>query len=72
MASRKKAKKNAKHSTGDLMHGRSFAGVQWAADENEQTRDIERANGTRLDQSDEFVTDAELEAREARGRGKKS
>lgn len=44
------------------MHGRSFAGANWANDEREQTRDLNRP-----DESDEFVTDAELEKREANG-----
>ncbi len=46
----------------DVMHGRNFAGTNWAADEETQTRAKNRP-----DESDEFVTDAELEAREANG-----
>ena len=51
-----------KHKAKDVMHGRSFAGTNWAADEATQTRAKNRP-----DESDEFVTDAELEAREANG-----
>ena len=68
MADDKRKKKKAKSDKpfSDVMHGRSFAGTQWAADQDEQTRDIERQAGARRDESDEFVTDAELEARERR------
>jgi signal transduction histidine kinase len=53
---------NDKDTAKDVMHGRSFAGTNWAADEETQTRAKNRP-----DESDEFVTDAELEAREANG-----
>ena len=70
MTNDKQKKDNKKKPFSDVMHGRSFAGTQWAADQEEQTRDIERASGARRDESDDFVTDAELEAREQRGRGR--
>ena len=53
----------------DVMHGRDFAGANIANTEREQTRDRQRIaehGGESLDESGEFVTDAEIEAREAR------
>ena len=47
------------------MHGRSFEGEQYAATEKEQTRQFERTRRHMPDESEEFVTDAELEARES-------
>lgn len=58
------AKKRRKKSEDDVMHGRSFEGAEYAATEREQTEDIERNRHPEADESDEFVTDAELEARE--------
>ncbi len=57
-----KEEERIKRKAKDVMHGRSFAGTNWAADEATQTRAKNRP-----DESDEFVTDAELEAREANG-----
>lgn len=53
----------------DVMRGRDFAGVNIFNTEREQTRDRERVaehGGESLDPDDEFVTDAEIEAREER------
>lgn len=53
----------------DVMHGRSFAGANIANTEREQTRDRQRIaehGGEPLDEAGEFVTDAEIEAREER------
>lgn len=51
----------------DVMHGRDFAGANIAATEQEQTRDRARAaEGKLADEAGEFVTDAEVEARELR------
>ena len=53
----------------DIMRGRDFAGANIANTEREQTRDRQRVaehGGEPLDESGEFVTDAELEARETR------
>ena len=65
MAQRKRTKGNARKESDDVMHGRSFEGEQYAATEQEQTRQFERTRRHMPDESDEFVTDAELEAREA-------
>lgn len=61
---RKKAKGEDSQDA-DVMHGRDFAGTQFAADENEQTRDIERAvsGANEFRDDSEFVTDAEIESR---------
>lgn len=58
-------KKRAKRKSDDVMHGRSFEGEQYAATEKEQTRGFERSRQHMPDESEEFVTDAEAEAREA-------
>ena len=51
----------------DVMHGRDFAAANIAATEREQTRDRARAaQGKVADETGEFVTDAEVEARELR------
>jgi hypothetical protein len=51
----------------DIMRGRDFAGTNIAATEREQTRDRERVvRGAVPDEAGEFVTDAEVEAREIR------
>ena len=53
----------------DVMHGSSFAGANIANTEKEQTRDRQRIadhGGETLDEDGEFVTDAEIEAREER------
>jgi len=59
---RKKAKPKPEP---DVMHGRDLAGASYGATEREHTEDLERIAGDVPDESDEFVTDAELEAREA-------
>ena len=41
--------------------------TSYGANEREQTRDIERARHPQPDESGEFVTDAEMEVREANG-----
>jgi len=52
----------------DVMHGRDFAGTNIFSTEREQTLDAERANRG-VDSTDEFVTEAELNARESRAQG---
>ena len=49
----------------DVIRGRNFAGEQYAATEQEQTRERERIARRMPEESDQFVTDAEMEAREA-------
>lgn len=49
----------------DVIRGRDFAGEQYAATEQEQTRERERIARRMPEESDQFVTDAEMEAREA-------
>lgn len=49
----------------DVIRGRNFAGEQYAATEEEQTRERERVARRMPEESDQFVTDAEMEAREA-------
>jgi hypothetical protein len=49
----------------DVMRGRNFAGEQYAATEQEQTRERERVARRMPEESEQFVTDAEMEAREA-------
>ena len=49
----------------DVMRGRDFAGTNIFATEREQTLDAERARRG-LDSSDEFLSEAELDARESR------
>jgi hypothetical protein len=58
--------KNRKKSS-DEIHGRSFAGASYGANEREQTEDIERARRQLPDEAGEFITDAEAEVREANG-----
>jgi hypothetical protein len=48
----------------DVIRGRDFAGTNIFATEREQTLDAERAR--RGESSDEFLTEAELDAREPR------
>jgi hypothetical protein len=65
---RKQSSSSAKDD--DVMHGRSFAGAEFAATEREQTRDIERTVDNPPDSAsddDDFITDAEMEKREANG-----
>ncbi len=54
----------------DVMHGRSLAGAEYGANEKEQTQDMERVVDHAPDQADDddFVTDAEMEVREANGK----
>jgi hypothetical protein len=52
----------------DVMHGRDFAGTSIFSTEREQTLDAERAKRG-VDSTDEFVTEAELNARENRAQG---
>jgi hypothetical protein len=60
-------KKDQSSTTDDVMHGRSFAGAEYGANEREQTDERERAGRGHLDESGEsMVTDAEIEAREER------
>jgi hypothetical protein len=49
----------------DVLRGRDFAGEQYAATEQEQTRERERVARRMPEESDQFVTDAEMEVREA-------
>jgi len=49
----------------DVIRGRNFAGEQYAATEQEQTRERERIARRMPEESDQFVTDAEMEVREA-------
>jgi hypothetical protein len=59
--------RDSKEEARDVMHGRDFAGANIAATEQEQTRDRDRAaQGKLADEAGEFVTDAEVEARELR------
>jgi len=44
-----------------------LAGGEYGATEREQTEDIERARRPQADEAGEFVTDAEMEVREANG-----
>ena len=58
-------KKRKKEKADDVMHGRSFEGAEYAATEREQTEAIERTvRAGQEEEPDDFVTDAELEARE--------
>jgi hypothetical protein len=64
MADKKRGK--SKETQDDVMHGRSFAGASYGANEQEQTRDREQAgNAETTDEAGEFITDAEMEVREA-------
>lgn len=65
MAENRKKTKRPNEKPEDVMHGRSFEGADWAATEHEQTRHFRRVARHMPDESDEFVTDAELEVREA-------
>ena len=65
MAEKRKNTKRQNEKPEDVMHGRSFEGAEWAATEREQTRHFRRVARHLPDESDEFVTDAELEVREA-------
>jgi len=59
--------RESKKEARDVMHGRDFAGANIAATEREQTRDrASAAQGKLGDEAGEFVTDAEVEARELR------
>ena len=49
----------------DVIRGRNFAGEQYAATEQEQTRERERIARRMPEDSDQLVTDAEMEVREA-------
>ena len=49
----------------DVIRGRNFAGEQYAATEQEQTRERERIARRMSEESDQFVTDAKMELREA-------
>jgi hypothetical protein len=49
----------------DVIRGRNFEGEQYAATEQEQTRERERVARRMPEESDQFVTDAEMEVREA-------
>ena len=49
----------------DVIRGRNFAGEQYAATEEEQTRERERIARRMPKESDQFVSDAEMEVREA-------
>src|SRR4051812_20775803 len=64
MTDKKRKDKSAQPSSDDIMHGRSFEGTSYAATEREQTEDARRIPG-RTDEAGEFVTDAEMEVREA-------
>ena len=57
------------HRGQDVMRGRSFAGAEYADVNGGPTHDLDREGRTLPDESDEFVTDAEIEAREQRSRG---
>ena len=60
------ASKKREGSDDDVMHGRRFAGASYGANEEEQTRDRERAaREGQMDESGEVITDAEMEVREA-------
>ncbi|HEY9228662.1 MAG TPA: hypothetical protein VIP11_18550 [Gemmatimonadaceae bacterium] len=59
-------KKRKKKKPDDIMHGRSFEGVQWASTERSQTE--ERRARPVEEEGDDFVTDAEIEARRLRSR----
>ena len=60
------AEKRRDKSDDDVMHGRSFAGASYGANEEEQTRDRERAGtNAEMDEEGEMITDAEMEVREA-------
>ena len=61
------AEKRRDKSDDDVMHGRSFAGASYGANEEEQTRDRERVvKHAEADESGEtMITDAEMEVREA-------
>jgi hypothetical protein len=49
----------------DVIRGRNFEGEQYATTEQEQTRERERVARRMPEESDQFVTDAEMEVREA-------
>jgi hypothetical protein len=63
MADNSRDKPKAKQDE-DVMHGRSFAGASYGANEREQTRERERV-ADHVDEADEMVTDAELEEPES-------
>lgn len=62
MPDKKRRKKTQKTEKPDIMHGRSFEGASYGATERERTEDARRIPGQT---DDEFVTDAEMEVREA-------
>jgi len=60
------ADKRRDKSDDDVMHGRSLAGASYGANEEEQTRDRERAGtNAEMDEEGDMITDAEMEVREA-------
>lgn len=65
---RERREQQGRVSGDDVMHGRDFAGSNIFATEREQTLDAERVVEHR-EAADEFVTEAELEAREGRTEG---
>ena len=58
-------RKPVREGDADVIRGRNFAGEQYAATEQEQTRERERIARRMPEESDQFVTDAEMEVREA-------
>ena len=65
---RERREQQGRGSGDDVIHGRDFAGSNIFATEREQTLDAERVV-EHSEAADEFVTEAELEAREGRAEG---
>jgi hypothetical protein len=62
---KRRKRKLVREDDADVIRGRDFAGEQYAATEQEQTRERERIARRMPEESDQFVTDAEMEVREA-------
>ena len=62
---RRTKRKLVREDDADVIRGRNFAGEQYAATEQEQTRERERIARRSSEESDQFVSDAEMEVREA-------
>jgi hypothetical protein len=64
MAKKKRTKRAASEQSGDAAPSRRINGARYDATEPERIRDLERPLQRPPANEDEFITDAELEARE--------
>ena len=65
MADKKRTKRTADKWTAETIHDRGLPDEEYAASEPERIRDMQRAREQPPHDPDEFVTDAEMEVREA-------